>query len=52
VAGRLEESGRGLGIVHTLSAKQWDHYLPPAPYGGKVTRVFIDRPWRDEPLDA
>lgn len=47
VAGALDESGRGLGIVHTLSGGQWDTWLPPAPYGGKVTRALIDHPWRD-----
>jgi hypothetical protein len=44
-------SGRGLGIVHWLSGRQWDCYLPPAPHGGKVTRALIDRPWRDRPPD-
>jgi hypothetical protein len=48
-AGTDDESGRGLGIVHWLSGRQWDCYLPPAPYGGKVMRVLIDRPWRDQP---
>jgi hypothetical protein len=49
VAGREDESGRGLGIVHTLSGRQWDAWLPPAPHGGKVARALIDRPWRDQP---
>ena len=44
-----DESGRGLGIVHTLSGRQWGSYLPPAPYGGKVTWALIDSPWRDQP---
>jgi hypothetical protein len=48
-AGADDESGRGLGIVHWLSGRQWDCYLPPAPHGGKVTRALIDRPWRDQP---
>ena len=48
-AGAEDESGRGLGIVHWLSGRQWDWYLPPAPYGGKVTRALIDCPWRDHP---
>ena len=39
----------GLGLVHALSGRQWDAWLPPAPYGGKVTRALIDRPWRDGP---
>jgi hypothetical protein len=46
-----DESGRGLGIMHWLSGRQWDCYLPPAPHGGKVTRALIDRPWRDQPPD-
>jgi hypothetical protein len=46
-----DESGRGLGIVHWLSGRQWDCYLPPAPHGGKVIRTLIDRPWRDQPPD-
>jgi hypothetical protein len=46
-AGPDDESGRGLGIVHTLSGTQWDSYLPPDPPGGKVTRALIDLPWRD-----
>jgi hypothetical protein len=50
-AGGEDESGRGLGIVHWLSGRQWDCYLPPAPHGGKVTRTLIDRPWRDQPPD-
>jgi hypothetical protein len=50
-AGADDESGRGLGIVHWLSGRQWDCYQPPAPYGGKVTRVMLDRPWRDHPPD-
>jgi hypothetical protein len=45
--GAEDESGRGLGIVHRLSGRQWDWYLPPAPPGGKVTRALIDCPWRD-----
>jgi hypothetical protein len=49
VASEQDESGRGLGIVHTLSGRQWDAWLPPAPYGGKVTRALIDHPWRDHP---
>jgi hypothetical protein len=44
-----DESGRGLGIVDCLSGRQWDCYLPGSPHGGKVTRAFIDRPWRDQP---
>ncbi len=47
VAGPLDESGRGLGIVHALSGRQWDTWLPSAPYGGKVTRALVDHPWRD-----
>src|SRR6266480_2060875 len=50
-AGAEDESGRGLGIVHWLSGRQWDCYLPSAPHGGKVTRALIDRPWRDQPPD-
>jgi hypothetical protein len=46
-AGAEDESGRGVGIVHALSGRQWDAWLPPAPYGGKVTRALIDHPWRD-----
>jgi hypothetical protein len=42
-------SGRGLGIVDWLSGRQWDWYRPAAPYGGKVTQVLIDCPWRDQP---
>src|SRR6266404_2972705 len=49
MAGREDESGRGLGIVHALSGRQWDAWLAPAPHGGKVTRAVIDRPWRDRP---
>lgn len=49
VAGVEDESGRGLGIVGTLSGHQWDCYLPSGPEGGKVTRALIDRPWRDQP---
>ena len=49
VAGEEDEAGRGLGIVHWLSGRQWDCYLPAAPPGGKVTRVLLDRPWRDQP---
>ena len=41
--GELEESGRGLGIVDAPCAR-WDCYLPPAPYGGKVTRALISNP--------
>jgi hypothetical protein len=48
-AGAEDVSGRGLGIVHWLSGRQWDCYLPPAPHGGKVIRALIDRPWRDQP---
>jgi hypothetical protein len=51
MAAEEDESGRGLGIVHWLSGQQWDSYLPPAPYGGKVTRALIDRPWRDQAPD-
>jgi hypothetical protein len=43
VAGELEESGRGLGIVDAYCAR-WDCYRPPAPYGGKVTRALIGCP--------
>ena len=50
-AGEEDESGRGLSIVGWLSGQQWDSYLPAAPYGGKVTRALIDRPWRDRPPD-
>jgi hypothetical protein len=50
-AGAEDESGRGLGIVHWLSGRQWDCYLPPAPHGGKVTRALLDHPWRDQPPD-
>jgi hypothetical protein len=50
-AGAADESGRGLGIVHWLSGRQWDCYLPPAPPGGKVTRALLDSPWRDQPPD-
>jgi hypothetical protein len=49
VAGAEDEAGRGLGIVHWLSGTQWDCYLPPAPYGGKVAWALIDCPWRDQP---
>jgi hypothetical protein len=48
-AGAMDESGRGLQIVNTLSGQQWDCYLPPAPHGGKITRALLDHPWRDEP---
>jgi anti-sigma regulatory factor (Ser/Thr protein kinase) len=41
--GELDEGGRGLWIVAELSA-QWDCYLPPAPYAGKVTRALITSP--------
>jgi hypothetical protein len=51
-AGEQDVSGRGLGIVHTLSGRQWDAWLPPAPYGGKVTRVLIDHPWREKLPEA
>jgi hypothetical protein len=51
-AGAEAESGRGLGIVDWLSARQWDAYLPPAPHGGKVTRVVLDHPWREQPPGA
>jgi hypothetical protein len=47
VAAEDDEFGRGLGIVATLSGKQWDCYLPGAPEGGKVTRALIDHLWRD-----
>jgi hypothetical protein len=50
-AGTEDESGRGLGIVHWRSGRQWDCYLPPAPHGGKVTRALLDSPWRDQPPD-
>jgi hypothetical protein len=50
-AGAEDESGRGLGIVHWLSGRQWDWYLPPAPHGGKVTRALLDSPWRNQPPD-
>jgi hypothetical protein len=50
-AGPEDESGRGLGIVHWLSGRQWDCYLPLAPHGGKVTRALLDHPWRDQPPD-
>jgi hypothetical protein len=50
-AGAGDESGRGLGIVHWLSGRQWDCYLPPGPHGGKVTRALLDCPWRDQPPD-
>jgi hypothetical protein len=50
-AGAEDESGRGLGIVHWLSGRQWDCYLPPAPHGGKVTRALLGCPWRDQPPD-
>ena len=50
-AGAEDESGRGLGIVHWLSGRQWDCYLPAAPHGGKVTRALLDCPWRDQPPD-
>jgi hypothetical protein len=49
VASVEDEAGRGLGIVHWLSGKQWDCYLPLAPHGGKVTRALLDCPWRDQP---
>jgi hypothetical protein len=48
-AGEEDESGRGLEIVHALTGKQWDCYLPGGPDAGKVTRALIDRPWRDQP---
>jgi hypothetical protein len=48
-AGEDDESGRGLGIVDTLSGRQWECYLPAEPFGGKVTWALIDRPWRDQP---
>ena len=48
-AGAEDVSGRGLGIVDWLSGRQWDYYLPAAPYGGKVTQALIDHPWREQP---
>ena len=36
----FDESGRGLGIVDTLSA-EWDSYLPQHPFWGKVTWAYI-----------
>ena len=48
VAGETDESGRGLGIVGALAGR-WDCYLPDGPQGGKVTRAWIDSPWRDQP---
>jgi hypothetical protein len=50
-AGVEDVSGRGPGIVGTLSGRQWDCYLPGGPEGEKVTRALIDRPWRDQPPD-
>jgi hypothetical protein len=47
--GEQDESGRGLGIVDWLSGRQWGAYLPPAPFGGKVTRALVSCPWRDQP---
>ena len=44
VADAEDESGRGLGIVDCLTARQWDCYLPSAPYAGKVTRALISTP--------
>lgn len=43
------ESGRGLAIVDTLSARQWESYLPAEPAGGKVTWALPDRLWHDKP---
>jgi hypothetical protein len=43
-AGDEDESGRGLQIVDCLSARQWDCYVPGAPYAGKVTRALISTP--------
>lgn len=37
-----DESGRGLGIVATLSAR-WDFYFPSHPFTGKVTWAFIQQ---------
>jgi hypothetical protein len=51
LAGEEDECGRGLSIVGCLSGQQWDSYLPSAPYGGKVTRALVDRPWRDQEPD-
>jgi hypothetical protein len=48
-AGELDESGRGLRMVGTLSGARWDCYLAGAPEGGKVTRALISEPWRDQP---
>lgn len=42
-AGDDDESGRGLGIVESLS-KEWGYYFP-AEFGGKVTWSIIDAPW-------
>jgi hypothetical protein len=42
-----DESGRGLGIVGTLSGRHWDCYLAGGPEGGKITRAAIDHPWRE-----
>jgi anti-sigma regulatory factor (Ser/Thr protein kinase) len=42
-AGEDDESGRGLAIVAALS-KEWGHYLPVIPLGGKVTWALISDP--------
>ena len=48
VAGELDESGRGLQIVDSLS-RQWDCYPADGPEGGKFTRALITDPWHDQP---
>jgi hypothetical protein len=39
-----DESGRGLAIVASLSAK-WGHDYPPRETGGKITWALITTPW-------
>jgi anti-sigma regulatory factor (Ser/Thr protein kinase) len=46
VAGEADESGRGLEIIAALAGR-WDCYLAGGPDGGKVTRAWIDCPWRE-----
>lgn len=39
-SGETDESGRGLLLVETLSAR-WNWYVPPQPAGGKVVWALI-----------
>jgi anti-sigma regulatory factor (Ser/Thr protein kinase) len=40
-SGETDESGRGLLLVETLSAR-WAWYFPPGPHGGKVVWSLIE----------